>query len=194
MTEQEGTLHELVLVEGKGAPHAHIRTKIVGKPEKNPRSAGCWKCLAGETVTSLTAMELHVTRFSLADLNKPHEARRDCHCYDCFMRRFKAIVVDVRQMVLDLNDCVAKVDADLERAYGREEDLQDELYDMRDRLAKLTGEQLILHDEVPKTKAKKKAKKKSALKSRPVEGGASLVEDGVEANALDNDGNPFRSD
>jgi hypothetical protein len=185
MAEEEGTLHEVVLVEGMGAPHAHIRTKVVGKPEKNPRSAECWKCLAGETVTSLTAMELHVTRFSLADLNRPHEQRRDCHCYECFMRRFKAITVDIRQTVLHLNDSVARLETRLEQAYAREEEHHDELYELRDELAKVTGERLAAEEEAPrKSKPKKKHKKK------PASGGASLHDVG---NAVDNDGNPFNS-
>lgn len=170
--EEEGTLHEVLFSRFPDASvHAHVVPRTTGTPEKKPETADCWKCLVGKTVTALTGVEVDVKRFSLQDLNKPHNpSRKDCRCFECFKDRLRDFVSQSRDYMFELNHCVLQLDTQLQTAYAQEDERMDEMFDLREQVAQLTGEQLARDERVAvgkqagakKAKARKGRKKAAA--------------------------------
>lgn len=122
----------------------------------------------------------YVQSATLQELNAPHNPQRhDCKCFGCFHKAVSKLVDQTKESLFDLNDAVTKLDEKVESFHVHDAHQRDELVELRERVAKLTTEQLVCEEKardmvqraekkVLKTRGKKNQARVQAVPLSPI--------------------------
>lgn len=136
----------------------------------------CWRALVGQTMTTASALEMIMVKLEARDgrpaMHEPGVDLNECNCMSCLWSDAHKFSVKTRLLIGHLNHAFVRMEDKIQDAYAREDDLLEEVADLKELLANVSAEQLVKLEEEGANKKAGTVKKKKKAKAKKTKKGS----------------------